>query len=74
MSTKLHRSLGVALMIVGVVVLVTSTTIVDVPGPMAPSKPEFICNFSTPFATLALVLAFSGVVLLFRSRKKGKEP
>ena len=46
MRTILRSLLGVALMAMGVVLLVGSTTIVDVPGPMAPSKPEFVFNFS----------------------------
>ena len=74
MRTMWRRILGVALVIMGVVVLVGSTTVVDVPGPMAPSKSEFVFNFSVPFTALAVVLAVAGIFLLVHTWKKTGEP
>jgi hypothetical protein len=70
----LQRSLGVASIVLGVVVIFASTTIVDVPGPMEPTKPEFVFKFNSPVFALALALAVIGIVLFARSWKGIDEP
>ena len=72
MSAGLRRSLAVALEVAGVVVIIASTTIVDVPGPIMASKPEFIFKFSPPFVALAVTLAFAGVVLVARDWRRSE--
>ena len=72
MSTVLHRSVGAGLMVAGAVVVVASTTIVDMPGPITASKPEFVFKFSAPFVALAAVLAIAGVALLARGWRRNE--
>jgi len=64
MSIKTYRWLGISLIVVAVAVLVVTTRVLDVPGPMEPSKPEFTYEFSTPFAILSALLGLSGIVLV----------
>jgi hypothetical protein len=71
MSITSRRWIGTALIAVAAIVLFASTTVVDVPGPMEASKPEFTFEFSPPFAILAGVFALSGiafVAMTFRGR------
>lgn len=72
MNAGLRRSLAAALEVAGAVVVIASTIIVDVPGPMMASKPEFIFKFSPPFAALAVTLAIAGVALLARDWRRSE--
>ncbi len=64
MNTVFRGSLGAVLEALGPVVVVASATIIDMPGPVEASKPEFVFRFSAPFIALAVELAIAGVVLL----------
>lgn len=70
MSGILQRSLWVASTALGVVVILASTSIVDVPGPMKPSTPEFVFKFNPPFFGLVVALAVIGIVLFARGWKE----
>ena len=72
MNAGLRRSLAVALGVAGVVVVIASTTIVDVPGPMMASKPEFIFKFSPPFVAIAVTLAIASVALVARDWRRSE--
>ncbi len=69
MSKILRRSGGVASIAIGLGVIFASTIIVDIPGPIEASKPEFVFKFNAPFVGLAAALAILGIVLVARSRK-----
>lgn len=51
-------------------VIIASTAIVDVPGPITASKPEFVFKFSAPFVALAVALAVVGVALIARDWRR----
>jgi hypothetical protein len=73
MSKSSQRWLAVALIVAAISVIFASTNLVDVPGPMEPSKPEFIVEFSTPLFILAVVLASFGMGFFSLSRKRENE-
>ncbi len=52
-----------------VAILFASTKMIDVPGPMTPSKPEFTFEFNTPLALLASVLILTGIWAVVSSFK-----
>jgi hypothetical protein len=55
---------GVVLLVVGMVVFISSIHLVDVPGPMAPDKPEFTFEFSKTSVVLAALFGLTGGLLL----------
>jgi hypothetical protein len=74
MSTKTRRWLCTTLIALALVVIIASTKVVDTPGPMTPSKPEFTFEFSTPFVILSGVFATAGLASLasiFRAKREG---
>ena len=70
MTSNFRRILGLALLATAVIVLVGSTTIVDLPGPIVASRPEFVFKFSEVFAGLAVSLTVVGVTLLVWTGKE----
>jgi hypothetical protein len=71
-SIVLHRSVGVPLVATGAVMVVVSTTLVDLGGPITADKPECVLKFSAPFATLGVAFAIGGVALLARGWRGSK--
>jgi hypothetical protein len=69
---KRCRSFGTAFLVGAVAILFASTKNIDVPGPMEPSKPEFTCEFSTPFALFSGVLTLAGISVIVSSSKGGQ--
>lgn len=64
MSKRQSFWFGVALMLGALVFLISSVHLVDVPGPMAPDKPEFIFEFSKSLLALAALFGLTGGLLL----------
>jgi hypothetical protein len=67
MGAMIRRCVGVVLLVAAVVVVLASTNIQDVPGPMDGVKPEFAFEFSIPFVILAVILAAAGTLSLASS-------
>jgi hypothetical protein len=53
---------GIILLVGAVVVGLSATHLVDVPGPMEPGKPEFTFQFTNPLLVLSVILALGGGV------------
>ena len=70
MTKILMRWVGIWLISNAIMVVYVSTKIVDVPGPMESSKPEFTFQFSRPFAIPAIVAAFVGVIFVISSLRR----
>jgi hypothetical protein len=64
MNVTKRRWLGGALIAIAIVIAFASTKVVDVPGPMQASKPEFTFEFNTLFMSLSVVLAVAGMLIL----------
>ena len=70
MSKISKRWLGLSLIAIAVIVVFVSTKLVDVPGPMEPSKPEFTFEFSAPFFISSIVMAFTGTAFVISSLRR----
>jgi hypothetical protein len=61
------------LVAIGLALVVATTSIEDVLGPMEASKPEFLFKFNWPFVGVAAALAVWGIVIFARSWSQNEE-
>jgi hypothetical protein len=72
-TSKQYRWLGTVCVVGAVAILFAVTKIIDVPGPMEPSKPEFTFEFCAPLTFVSSVLTLTGIWAIVSSFNGSKK-